>query len=384
MLCMDKYLDFLSPVDGDVLNEFDGEIKDDKGHRVLEIKVKVAAPAGSNIRINGVSTRIVDEQEISGCCTCRSCNDNRVLYEATITLDGYRNTITARDDNSGNESKAVVYWLREGTGKYRISADDNIWFLRDLTKNSNIYKSLFDNPYLKVYKDVHDKYGTKFHFNLFYQTEGFNLSQMTDKYKSEWQANADWIRLTFHALQEFPDKPYETATCEKMKEDYLLVTNEIVRFAGEELLSPITTTHWGTATLQGARTLRSLGVKGLVGYFVYDEEGKPLASYYTDNKVIDHLNKRDCWKDNAEDIMFVKHDIVLNTLKLKDVVPYLENVKKDPHQSGIMEMLIHEQYFYDYYHAYIPEFKEILMTAARWATENGYKPTFLSEVVLEK
>ena len=35
MLCMDKYLDFLSPVDGDVLNEFDGEIKDDKGHRVL-------------------------------------------------------------------------------------------------------------------------------------------------------------------------------------------------------------------------------------------------------------------------------------------------------------------------------------------------------------
>ena len=47
-------------------------------------------------------------------------------------------------------------------------------------------------------------------------------------------------------------------------------------------------------------------------------------------------------------------------------------------------MLIHEQYFYDYYQAYIPEFKEILMTAARWATENGYKPTFLSDVVLEK
>jgi len=306
------------------------------------------------------------------------------LYEAVINLDGYRNTVTAKDENSGDESEIVIYWLKGGTGKYRISIDDNIWFLRDLTRNSNVYKSLFDNPYLKVYKDVHDKYGTKFHFNLFYQTDGFNLSQMTDKYKSEWQANADWIRLTFHALQEFPDKPYAAATYDDMKRDYLLVTNEIIRFAGEELLSPITTTHWGSATLQGARALRSLGIKGLVGYFMYDKEGNPLVSYYTDNEVIDHLNKRDYWKDNAEDIMFVKHDIVLNTLKLKDVVPYLENVKKDPHQSGIMEMLIHEQYFYDYYHAYIPEFKEILMTAAEWATENGYKPTFWSDVVLEK
>lgn len=383
MCCTDNYLEFLSPVDGDVLNEFDGEIKDEKGHKVLEIRVKVAAPAGCNLKINGVPAATVIGQRSIDSCTCLS-NDNNMLYEATIALDGYRNTIVAKDDNTGIESKMVIYWLKEGTGKYRISVDDNIWFLRDLAKNSNIYKSIFDNPYMKVYKDVHDKYGTKFHFNLFYQTEGFNLSQMTDKYKKEWQANADWIRLTFHALQEFPDKPYENSSYEEMKRDYLLVTNEIIRFAGEELLSPITTTHWGSATLEGARALRSLGIKGLVGYFKFDNEGKPFVSYYAGKDVVNHLSKRDCWKDNEEDIMFIRHDIVLNALKLEEVVPYLENIKKDPHQSGIMEMLIHEQYFYDYYQAYIPEFKEILMTAAKWATENGYKPTFLSDIILEK
>lgn len=373
MNCVDRYIEFLNPVDGDVLNEFDGEVGDESGHKVLKTRVRVVAPADRCIKINGVSAVSVGKLD-----------DNKVLYEASIILDGYRNTIAAKDENTGNESEMVIYWIKDGTGKYRISIDDNIWFLRDITKNSNTYKSIFENPYLKAYKDVHDKYGTKFHFNLFYQTEGFNLSQMTEKFKSEWQANADWIKLTFHALQEFPNRPYDDASYEDMKRDYLLVTNEIIRFAGEELLSPVTTTHWGSATLQGARALRSLGIKALVGYFKHDKEGKPLVSYYNDDETINHLNKRDYWKDNAEDIMFVKHDIVLNTFKLKDIVPYLENIRKDPHQAGVMEMMIHEQYFYDYYRSYIPEYKEMLMTAARWATENGYKPAFLSDVVLER
>ena len=274
--------------------------------------------------------------------------------------------------------------LKDGTKKYRISTDDNIWFLKDITQNSNVYKSIFDNPYLKVFKEVHDMYGSKVHFNLFYQTEDFNLSQMTDKYKSEWQANADWIKLSFHSLQEFPARPYDAATYEDMKRDYQLITNEIVRFAGEELLSPVTTTHWGSATLPAARALRTLGIKGLVGYFKYNNVGEALVSYYADNDLIDHINKRDYWKDNLEDIMFVKHDIVLDATKIENIIPYLDNIKKDPHQSGIIEMLIHEQYFYGHYHNYQPEYKEKVIKAAKWATENGYKPAFWSEVVLEK
>jgi len=55
---------------------------------------------------------------------------------------------------------------------------------------------------------MHRKYGTKIHHNLYYQTAGFNLSQMPAKFRAEWQQNADWLRLTFHARANEPDRPY--------------------------------------------------------------------------------------------------------------------------------------------------------------------------------
>ncbi|MBQ8310565.1 MAG: hypothetical protein IJX80_06105 [Clostridia bacterium] len=37
----------------------------------------------------------------------------------------------------------------------------------------------------------------------------FNLSMRTDKFKEEFHANADWLKLSFHAKSEFPPKPYQ-------------------------------------------------------------------------------------------------------------------------------------------------------------------------------
>ncbi|NSW91319.1 MAG: hypothetical protein HPY74_11730 [Firmicutes bacterium] len=382
---MVQVIEFISPVDGDMLNEFDG---DEKGNS-LEIKVKLLAPPESRIRINGVPAK---------CMKCTGGIDvgyrnyaeyaysegEKDIFEAAVRLDGYRNTIEAVEEKSGWKKDIVVYRMRNATRKYRLSLDDNIWFLQDIAGNSGKYKSIFENPYLKIYKDAHDMYGTKVHINLFYQTEGFNLSQMPAKYKSEWRDNADWLRLTFHSIQEFPDKPYLSATYDEIKRDYELITEEIIRFAGEELLSPITTVHWGETSLEAARALRTMGVLGLVGYFKLDENCEPMVSYYLDKETTEHINKRDAWKDNKEDIIFIKHDIVLDKTDLGDIYPFLDNLKKDPHQSGMLEMLIHEQYFYSHYGAYQPDYREKVLTAVRWATENGYKPAFWRDVVLEK
>ena len=60
------------------------------------------------------------------------------------------------------------------------------------------------------------------HLNLFYQTDGFNLSLLSDEFAAEWKAQKDWLRLSFHALGEFPDKPYQKAGYEQMKKDLCL------------------------------------------------------------------------------------------------------------------------------------------------------------------
>lgn len=62
--------------------------------------------------------------------------------------------------------------------------DDVIWLFRDLTRQRP--KSLFDNPFLRLMKEAHDKYGMKVQLNCFYRTDffygtdEFTLKEMTD------------------------------------------------------------------------------------------------------------------------------------------------------------------------------------------------------------
>lgn len=351
----------VSPHDGDMLNEYDGQLQDGQ----LLITVSISSPAGRKLVVNGAEARLEGD-----------------YYRAEAALDGYANTITVMDQETGHTESRVVYWLRHAVNKYRISVDDNIWFLKDIADNRHHYRSIFDNPYLGMYKAIHDKYGTKVQFNLYYQTEGFNLTQMPDTYKEEWKANAHWIRLTFHALQNDPAKPYIQAEPEELIRDCQLVTDQIIRFAGEEVLDPVTTIHWGEATREGCRALRQFGFRGLAGYFRF-AEGKPVVSYYLNDAQTAHLHGRDFWKDHSEDLIFIKIDAVLDGLKKDEIIDKLDRIKAVPGEAGFIELLIHEQYYYPHYSAYQPDYREKLETAARWATENGYRPAFLSECIEE-
>ena len=49
--------------------------------------------------------------------------------------------------------------------------DDTIWVLRDITRENN--KSLFDNKFMNMLRNAHDKYGLKVQMNLFYRTDSF-------------------------------------------------------------------------------------------------------------------------------------------------------------------------------------------------------------------
>jgi hypothetical protein len=340
------------PPDGAILNRHDGTAV--KGG--LKIVVKGTCTAAQAVKVDGHSV---------------AARDGR--FEAPVVLRAWENKIVI-EAAGGARDTALVYWDRDSRPRYRFSLDDNIWFLRDIARNANRYKSIFENPYMALWKSMHDKYGAKIHFNIYYETDGFNLSQMPDKFKPEWQANRDWIRLTFHARADKPDKPYIHASGTQIGGDYRLITREIERFAGRELLSSTTTVHWGEATLDGVRALRAEGIKLLVGYFEFDK-GAPTVSYYLDAPRVKYLMGRDYWKDTKEDVIFLRHDIVINTLPLDKIVPHLEKVAADPHQSELMELMIHEQYFYPEYPRYQPDYSAKVEKTIEWATRKGYKST---------
>ena len=353
---------FNFPKDGDMLNEHDGTVKNGR----LYVRARVAAHPESRIFINRIPA-VYDGS----------------FFTAEVPVDGYRNMITFHDAASNKSIDTVVYWLKDSAKKYRVSLDDNIWFLRDIAKNAGRYASVFDNPYLAVYKKAHDLYGAKVHANLYYQCEDFNLSMMPDTFKPEFIANADWLNFTFHALQNDPDKPYVKATYDQILTDYDLITNEIIRFAGEECLSPVTTVHWGECTREGVRALRARGIRCLMGYFRL-ENSEPHVSYYMDFGQTLHISGRNFWKDDKEDMIYGRISNVMNEGDREDIIKVLDSQKTDPHTGGFVELMIHEQYFYTEYEKHLPDYEQRVMTGVKWAADNGYEPAWIQDFLFEK
>lgn len=365
----EKPLRFVFPINGDCLNSKDGAAVGS----VLQITAAVSAPDGADVCICGTHA------EFDG-----------KYHTAKITLSEYKNEISATDGT--NTDTIVIYNVCRTENKYRISSDDNILFLRDINDKRDTYKSIFENPYLALYKRAHDLYGAKVHLNLFYETddmhsfrqksEYFNLSMMTDKFKKEFEQNSDWLRLSFHARSEFPDKPYRHTSPLRIEEDAKLINSEIIRFAGEKTLSKVTTVHWGEATRECTVALRKLRYRSLAGYFEHTGSGKPLVSYYYPDDLIDHVGQRDFWMNTEDDILHARIDLVLNTVKYGDLIPRLEEIKAAPHRAGYLELMIHEQYFYPEYSCHIPEFESLVVSAAKWAAKNGYSGEFFSDIIL--
>ncbi len=342
---------------------------------VERLRIPVIGKASGNVIVNGNSVPVKDGR-----------------FETAVTLTQRENEIVVVAGAHGEnvEERLTVLYDQNSFPRARFSLDDNILFLRDIAKNAGTYRSIFDNGFLGFFRTLHRRYGARFHFNIYFEDvcffKDFTLEQMTDKFKSEWRENADWIRLTFHAMRDQPDKPYIDTDYATMRRDATRVTEQIIRFAGlpvgkagEECLSTFTTVHWGECTLAGCRALHDLGFRGLVGYFE-EQNGKPFVSYYLDSFRQRHLSGRDYWKDISEDLIFVKHDMVVNMVKLGDIAPNLDALFADKHRSEILELMIHEQYFHkefgEYYEA---DAKERVEAAVRWATEHNYKWVFYDE-----
>ena len=345
---------FTSPINGDILNRHDG-CETPEG---LRIAVKGRCPANEPVTVNGQPAEVKGRE-----------------FSATVCLAD-RETVLCAAGCDSTDTVTLLY-NRNSFKRYRFSLDDNVWFLRDITRQAP--RSLFDNPYLALWRRLHERYGTKANFNIYYQCEGFNLSMMPDRYRGEWQDNADWLRITFHALQNDPKEPYIRATYDEIGHDFDLVTNEIARFAGATALNPFTTIHWVEATRDGCRALRDRGIQGLCGFFSLGQDGRPRVAYYLDADQARHLKGRDCWKDTGEDMLFILLDIVVNNVARDKIAPHLEAIAANPQQRDLMEVMIHEQYFYPGYEAYMADYAERCEATVRWLSENNYRPVFYSD-----
>lgn len=347
-----------SPFHGAVLNHRHGKAVEGG----LSVTVTGKAPAGARVTVGGQLARREGE-----------------AFSAEVVLKQFETDITAVGEGAAGrrEDTVRVVWDKHSCKRYRVSIDDNSFFLRDVAQKQ--YRSLFDCFYLAMLRDLHRKYGTKYTINIYYTTgDDFNLSQFPDKYKGEWRDCADWLKLTFHAQADKPDRPYYDAPPEKLLADLDQVVEQIRRFAGEASYAPPTIIHWGQTRQEALKPLYERGVRALSGYF-RKMGGHYDVNYRFDDIISEYLSRHDAWKDFRSGIVFSRVDIVINSTPVDKIVGTLEPLTKDPNQAEIMDLLTHEQYFWPFYKNYLPDHPQRMDAALRWVTEQGYRPVLMHE-----
>ncbi len=299
--------------------------------------------------------------------------------------------------------------------------DDVIWLFRDLTRRREA--SIYDNSFLGMMKDVHDKTGMKVQLNVFLRTDyyygadEFWLSEMTDAYKKEWEEASDWLKFGFHARQEFPDYPHINASYDDVKKIFDETKREIVRFAGEKSMTYGVTPHWMPMSRDGVRALYDAGVR-IMNVSVGDrtpyngdpfslpyghagrlqQNRKPETETYTRRSLdvaiarslcaYNHLSEEDAERTRytTESILDKETGMRFKAFSNSSCLNLskLENIEKEIRESAKGEWLgaaTHEQYFYSDYYAYQPDYPEKVLTMAQTIKDLGYRFVFAEELV---
>lgn len=332
------------PCDGAVLNSHHGA----EAEEGMTITVTGCAPPGACVTVGGVPATRMDDR-----------------FQAPYALTRLRNEI---DVVCGAERRRITaVWDKASFRRYAFFIDDSIFFLTELHRNA--CRSLFESFYLARLRDFHARYGTRFVLNVFFRNdhEPFDLGLFSDRYRSEWSANAGWLRLAFHAFSEFPDNPYGEQFPERLPEHYAQVREQVLRFAGDATFCPPTIVHFFDVTSPAAlRYLKEQGTKALAARRLPEAAGCGDAGI-----------RYDC----QSGFFRMPADLFCNRCTVLEVDRCLTELTARPGRYTI-NVGTHEQYSYPHYRNYLPDHFDRMETALRRVTDSGYRPVFFHEGLL--
>lgn len=341
-------------------------LTDDKIKRGADrVRCVVEAPADHKISVNGVL-----------------CTWNGDTWEVTLPLTAKKMLLTATDETTNETAESHVWSFHVPKKGYRLSIDDCVWFLQDIAKNQDRYTSIFENPYLAMLRRLHRDYGTKFHVNIYYMCPehgGFCLTELSDKFKDEWMSVNDWLTLAFHAKANDPGYPYSDADRKTVYDDCKQVMDEIERFAGYR--GPVTTLHFAQTTAEGVRGLYDCGIRALLGDYSFSKKGDIQLCYFATREQFDAVRYNCFWKNPDTDMIMFPCDTVLNCMDIDGVKKELEWFDTTYPDRSFVDILIHEQYYYEDYKYYLPDYETRMRVGIEFCMARGYAPVLVKDLI---
>ena len=303
------------------------------------------------------------------------------LYQLTLADRVLDVEIVALNENNLFFKTAVLYSRTDLERTYSITIDDVSDLLSEITRNEGIYSSIFEHPALGFLHKLHEDHGAVVSLYLFRRGtlyRDFDLDQMSDRFKAEWEENSDWLRLGFHAESWDPPFPYRKASYERSRGDLTGVRQQVLRFAGEKAWDRFMRSHFASGSRESCRAWRDEGIRGLyaapVGY----------PSYYLSEAENHLLLTYDYWRDNIEDIVFVQTDLWAEKDYADPRRPFrtsaqvalarLDSLASRPLASQNIHLLTHEAFLHPGAGPW--QVRQRVEETVGWLTDRGYRPRF--------
>ncbi|MDZ7617382.1 MAG: hypothetical protein U1E05_10275 [Patescibacteria group bacterium] len=366
---------FTQPFDGGVIHQdcgppVLGAQTGPDGQGMLKIEVAGVVPPGTKVRVVTTDGQTIPVQVDGGAFRGVGLLKDRITeIKAQATIGGQQREIRTR-----------VVWAKNSYPRFRCYIDDHSFFFRDILQKD--YKSVFDCFYLAKLRQLHREFGVKINLNCFNSTpeRDFRLSMFPDKYRSEFEDNAHWLRLAFHSENEFPNIPYKDATPEELAGDFDLVAKELNRIAGRAYTAGLQI-HWADVPPSCYQVLADRGVTMLATRGRKPDAPQPkICDYHLPDDILEYLYYHQGWMHFETGLIFYSASTgTREWTPVEKTVPGLLAVIENPAKSHLLNIAGHEQYWWPFYKNFVPDIYDRYATAFRFVLDRGYKPVWIED-----
>ncbi|MFS1028758.1 hypothetical protein ACFC89_08755, partial [Enterococcus casseliflavus] len=219
-----------------------------------------------------------------------------------------------------------------------FSLDDTISILKDLTENSSNYTSIFNNEKLGFLKSMHDDYGSVFTLLLFNEdSDGWDISSTTNKYRLEFAANSHWLKFGFHSQKS--DVNYAESTGDDFVSAYSICMAQIRRFATDANIDTIPRVQNFSASKAA-----QLALKSQFGLFngLHGADDNRASNAGLSGAALSLLQTNDDYYDIENNLYYLRSETRLDGKASADVTTLLNNQYYDVNNNRIYNMFFHE------------------------------------------
>ena len=211
-----------------------------------------------------------------------------VLLVFTIIFAGNGCTTDSQINITNVESKYI-----------HISFDDVSKSIKNLAQND--YSSVWDEPFFKELKSLHEKYKAKFSLYLFLDSD---ICECGGKYQAQLKNTGDWLKFGLHA--ESADGSYANSTYTQGLNDWDNFVKDIINFTGsEDSVDRVPRLQGFSGSRECLMGMRDAKV-GAIGFLTADDSRE---SYYLTSEQSELAKTSGYYKDAKTGLCFVTTDM---------------------------------------------------------------------------